>query len=103
MAEQTGLCTLAVNYENDAFVGTCCTTVPGNPDGPQDPTCHAAVLGSKAFANPVTFTCLDGSRHSVEPFQSILGRTTKALADLGMSNYLKGSGGESVVYWSKPR
>ena len=51
LGEASGLCVIAVGYENSELLASCCTTT-GDSSGLQDAECLRTVLGAKAAADP---------------------------------------------------
>ena len=98
LGDATGLCVIAVGYENSQLVAKCCTTTDTS-DGAQDPECLRKVLGTKAAADSPSMVCTDGSQLSVPHSRSVEGAILEALTHLGMRNYLTPS--ERDVRWDR--
>jgi hypothetical protein len=93
----SGLCVIAVPYDNADYVGQCCTTVPGNLDGPQDPICLARQLESRSTGKPATYECLDGPPHTTPEGMAIEPQVRTALTDLQRTLHLE----EGKVRWDR--
>jgi len=98
LGDATGLCVIAVGYENSELVARCCTTT-ATTAGPQDPECLRRVLGAKAAADPPEMICTDGAQLSVPYSRSVEGAILEALTHLGMRHYL--TPGEGGVRWQR--
>ena len=98
LGDATGLCVIAVGYENRELVARCCTTTD-TPDGVQDPECLDRVLGAKAAADPPGMACTDGSQLAVPHARSVEGAILEAITYLGMRNYLAAD--ERDVQWDR--
>lgn len=100
MGDRTGLCAMAIPYSNSGAAATCCSAT-ALPDGPQDPACLDALLGAKAYGQPPTVACLDGSALTVTPSESIAGSLTTALGELELTGALRMVGGELAPRWER--
>ncbi len=98
LGDATGLCVIAVGYENSELVASCCTTTDTTA-GPQDPECLRKVLGAKAAADPPKTACTDGAQLSVPHSRSVEGAILEALTHLDMRNYLTPD--EDDVRWDR--
>ena len=98
LGDRTGLCVIAVPYENAQLAAECCTTTD-SPSGPQEPGCLVRLLSAKAASAPASMTCTDGSLLSVPPARSVEGAIREALRHLAMSAYLSDDG--SGVRWDR--
>lgn len=98
LGDRTGLCVIAVRYENARLAAECCTTTD-TPSGPQEPDCLVRLLSAKAASVPESMTCTDGSLLSVPPARSVEGAIREALRDLSMTAYLTDDGSE--VRWDR--
>ena len=86
LGDATGLCVIAVGYENRELVARCCTTTD-TPDGVQ------------AAADPPGMACTDGSQLAVPHARSVEGAILEAITYLGMRNYLAAD--ERDVQWDR--
>ncbi len=100
VGDRTGRCAIAIPYANSGSAASCCSTTP-LPDGPQDPACLDDLLGAKAYAQPSSVLCRNGSVETVTPAESIVGSLTIALTQLGLTSYLEMVGGEITPRWER--
>ncbi len=98
LGNASGLCVVAVQYENTRLAAACCTTTE-TPDGLQDPDCLLRLLSAKSASEPERMTCTDGSLLSVPSARSVEGAILEALDHLGMTAYLTEDGNE--VLWDR--
>ncbi len=98
LGDRSGLCVIAVQYENTQLAAACCTTTD-TPDGPQDPHCLLRLLSAKSASEPDSMTCTDGSLLSVPSARSVEGAILEAVGHLGMTAYLTHDGKE--LLWER--
>jgi len=103
IGDATGLCAMAIPYDNEESLIECCAEFGGIWTDPlKVRSCVETAIPSKAYGDPSTYTCTrDNGARSTTWSESIEGELTRALSDLGMSNYVDGSGETARVDWNQ--
>jgi len=97
VGDRTGLCVIAIPYENSKLVASYCLV--GSPSSAQNPDCLTDVLGAKAASRPATVMTSSGGRLEVPFERSVEGAILTALRELRLTSFL--TGGMREVKWDR--